>query len=58
MGKGSGLGQLGKTMASEVHSKNDLALILKSEDNSLKTRKERVEIMPILWDVGLAKMSQ
>lgn len=57
-GEGSGLGQLGKTVASKVHSKNDLALILKSEANSLKTRKERVEIMPTVWYAGLAKMSQ
>lgn len=54
----SGLGQLGKTVASKVHSKNDLALILKSEANSLKTRKERVEIMPTVSYAGLAKMSQ
>lgn len=50
--EGSGLGHPEKTMASEIHSKNGLALILKSEAVTRKTRKERVEIMPTLWDVG------
>ena len=36
----------------EIHRKNGLALILKSEAVTRKTRKERVEIMPTLWDVG------
>lgn len=48
MGQGKGLGCGRGIVALAVHSKNHLALIMKSKANSLKTRKIRGEIVSIL----------